>query len=101
MNTLRIKETLLAAALFCVPAALHAQDTVNLPISLQGDASFPLAERGWSRDRVEVEFGEPEYASAQVGEPPISVWHYQEFSVYFEGDTVLHSVRRHHANAAN
>ncbi len=48
--------------------------------------------RGMSMPQVEQHFGEPHTRVPAVGEPPISRWDYQSFSVYFEHDRVLHAV---------
>lgn len=48
---------------------------------------------GMSMERVESEFGAPLRRSEPVGRPPIRVWHYAEYRVYFEYETVLHTVR--------
>jgi len=49
--------------------------------------------RGLSKAEVRAQFGEPERTRPAVGQPPISRWDYNGFSVYFENDTTLHSVR--------
>ena len=51
-----------------------------------------MPQRGISMDSVLVEFGEPEQRNGPVGEPPISEWVYGSFRVYFEHQTVLHSI---------
>ena len=47
---------------------------------------------GMSMNEVEEGFGQPTVKHAAVGEPPITRWEYTDFIVYFEGQTVLHSV---------
>lgn len=46
------------------------------------------------QDKVTVEtlFGSPTKRHAPVGEPPITRWDYEGYSVYFEHDLVLYSV---------
>lgn len=51
-----------------------------------------LPARGMSKAEVEKEFGRPVQIRPPVGEPPISSWRYNEFTVYFEHDWVLHGV---------
>jgi hypothetical protein len=51
-------------------------------------------DRGESMARVEARFGEPMEIVAAVGEPPISRWEYEDFTVYFEHDLVIHAVPR-------
>jgi len=48
--------------------------------------------RGMSKTRVEQQFGQPEQQFDAVGEPPISRWVYADFVVFFEDNTVIHSV---------
>ncbi|MFP1682968.1 hypothetical protein ACLD0W_10670 [Alloalcanivorax sp. C16-1] len=49
--------------------------------------------RGMSQAQVLQHYGEPQSRRAPVGQPPISRWYYPGFTVYFENDKVLHSVR--------
>ena len=48
--------------------------------------------RGMSQMQVVDSFGEPQLKVPAVGDPPISRWDYSNYSVYFEGNYVLHSV---------
>jgi len=48
--------------------------------------------RGMSKTSVEQQFGQPEQQFDAVGEPPISRWVYADFVVFFEDNTVIHSV---------
>jgi hypothetical protein len=48
--------------------------------------------RGMSMRAVEQRFGEPATRHAAVGQPPITRWDYQGFSVFFEHDKVIHAV---------
>lgn len=50
--------------------------------------------RGMSQNQVISRYGEPRSKHAAVGEPPIIRWDYPGYSVYFEGNYVLHSVDR-------
>lgn len=55
----------------------------------------PAGERpakGQSMATVEASFGKPAEVVAAVGQPPITRWVYDGFTVYFEGDKVLHAV---------
>ena len=67
-------------------------DTLAIPGHYELDTSMALPSRGSSMDRVLAEFGEPLQRKAAVGEPPITEWDYGDFKVYFEFQTVLHSV---------
>lgn len=54
--------------------------------------SMQLPENGISKDEVEAQFGEPMQRRTPVGDPPITRWDYDRYSVYFEYDLVLFSV---------
>ena len=41
---------------------------------------------------VEANFGEPRARHAAVGQPPITRWDYDGFTVYFEHNHVIHAV---------
>ncbi|MCG8432980.1 MAG: hypothetical protein MJA83_02985 [Gammaproteobacteria bacterium] len=49
--------------------------------------------RGMSMVFVEDTHGEPLQKLAAVGEPPITRWEYENFTVYFEFDKVIHAVK--------
>jgi hypothetical protein len=51
-----------------------------------------LPTNGQSKADVEVKFGVPLNKQAAVGDPPISNWKYDTYSVYFEYDLVLFTV---------
>ena len=51
-----------------------------------------LPENGTSQSEVRARFGEPEQVHATVGDPPITRWDYDRWSVYFEHDLVLFTV---------
>jgi hypothetical protein len=51
-----------------------------------------LPTNGMSRSEVRSRFGEPASVQGAVGDPPISRWDYDGWSVYFEYDLVLFTV---------
>jgi hypothetical protein len=51
-----------------------------------------LPKNGLDKATVESKFGIPVEKKAAVGDPPISSWKYDTYSVYFEYDLVLFSV---------
>lgn len=51
-----------------------------------------LPQNGQSKADIEATFGAPAEKLSAVGEPPISSWKYDKYSVYFEYDRVLFSV---------
>lgn len=71
-------------------------EVIDIPVGRQGaEGAPPRPGRGMSAAAVAARYGEPRERTPAVGEPPISRWHYPGFTVYFEGDTVIHSVLRH------
>mgnify|MGYP001555501499 FL=1 len=51
-----------------------------------------LPKNGQNKATVEAKFGSPLEKRAAVGDPPISSWKYDTYSVYFEYDLVLFTV---------
>lgn len=73
-------------------AVSHAE-TVAIPLGQQGRAWQVESPRtGMRKDQVEAKYGQPQERSGPVGTPPIYTWDYEQFTVYFEGDHVIHSV---------
>lgn len=81
---------LLVALLSASPVLIHA-DALSLG-PLGPAAAGPT--RGVTMVDVEATMGPPQSTSGPVGDPPITVWHYPKFNVYFEYDKVLHSVEQ-------
>lgn len=54
--------------------------------------SMKLPKNGQDKATVEAKFGTPVEKLPAVGDPPISSWKYDTYSVYFEYDLVLFSV---------
>lgn len=90
---------LLLLATVLAPAAVAAQEEavdarpgeLNPAEVVERLPSMP--PRGATKDQVRQRLGQPQRRIAAVGDPPISRWVYKEFTVYFEYDRVLHSVK--------
>jgi len=54
--------------------------------------SVQLPGRGMSMEMVQNRFGEAKEKFSAVGEPPITKWVYNSFTVYFESEFVIHAV---------
>lgn len=68
-------------------------EQVAIPLGQQGKAWHVESPRtGLSKAAVEAKYGSPVKRMGPIGDPPIYVWDYPEFTVYFESDTVIHSV---------
>ena len=86
-----IISVLLTLAFLATPAVLAEQ--VKVPVGKQGQAALTVPESGMSKKAVQDKFGAPTAMNGPVGDPPISVWKYQGYSVYFEYDLVIHTVK--------
>lgn len=89
--------SLLVFALMVAPAA-HAQEIVDPDPGTLNPAEIVekvpgMPTRGSTKERVLANLGEPNRRVPAVGDPPISRWVYGPFTVYFEHDRVLHSVK--------
>ncbi len=88
-----MKMLLLCCAL-ALPAA-HADELLIEAIQHEPPNSpegIPRPTRGMSMDQVRQRFGDPIKAHPWVGDPPITRWDYDKFSVFFEYQTVLDTV---------
>ncbi len=65
------------------------QDPIN------SEEGLPRPARGMSMNQVKARYGAPTTEYAQVGEPPITRWDYDQYSVFFEYQYVLTSVVHH------
>ncbi len=83
---------LLLCLVFVPAAAVHA-DVLTLPRADSTKPSFRMPTRGMTMQQVEAQFGQPREKLPAVGEPPITRWRYDRYSVYFERRHVIHSVR--------
>lgn len=87
-----------ALALPAIAAERHAETiTRGTVLSTPATSEQPRAPidtpvRGMSKMDVIAGFGQPVDRHGPVGDPPITRWNYRRFSVFFEYDTVLHSV---------
>ena len=73
--------------------ALALATTMYWPATALAASDQDIPGRGLSKAEVRAQFGEPRHTRPSVGTPPITRWDYDGFSVYFENDTSLHSVR--------
>jgi ABC-type oligopeptide transport system substrate-binding subunit len=94
----------LGACLALSPLAVSSQTAtageVVVPVSKQSPElmSTPRPANGMSMTSVEQTYGTPVSVSGPVGNPAITTWEYQLFTVYFEGNLVIHTVLKHNPN---
>ena len=81
---------LIAFTAFTLPPALSA-DVLLIEEVRQAD-KMELPDNGMKKSEVQARFGDPVNKKGAVGDPPISSWEYDRWTVYFEYDLVLFSV---------
>jgi len=92
----RIVLALMMAALLGALAVLSPAGSLQADVLLieevrQADR-MALPNNGLKQAEVRSRFGEPVTTHAPVGDPPITRWDYDGWSVYFEYDLVLFTV---------
>ncbi len=86
---------LLATLVSASPLSSLQADRLLIDALRDGDTDArEMPRHGATKERVESEFGEPRERRAAVGDPPITRWDYEDYSVYFEHDRVLRTVLR-------
>jgi hypothetical protein len=73
-------------------AATNAVADVLLIEEVRQAENMSVPENGTSMTEVESRFGAPASKDGPVGDPPITQWVYDTWSVYFEYDKVLFTV---------
>ncbi|SCZ67716.1 hypothetical protein [Thiohalomonas denitrificans] len=94
MRLLSAATGLIFIGLFSLPATA---DTLTMPPKDRAptervEVEIEMPAKGMSMRQVEKRFGPPEQKAAPVGDPPITRWKYDDFTVYFEHQYVIHSV---------
>ncbi len=88
------------ALLLAAGSTAASGDEVQMPpaepetMSAQPAPQMELPLRGMKMQQVEERFGAPQEKIPAVGKPPISRWVYADYTVYFEGQYVIHTVTR-------
>ena len=78
------------AALLAPGAIVNAD--VLLIEEVRHAESMSLPTNGMNQEQVRASFGSPSQVHQPVGDPPITRWDYEQWSVYFEYDLVLFTV---------
>ena len=98
-DSMTTRFSVLTRAILCLTLFIGSSsaiaDVLDMPPK---DAGPPNSEAGVLRpvygdsmEKVKGQFGEPKESQGPVGNPPISRWIYNKFTVVFEGDTVIHA----------
>jgi len=93
-NKIFIKSALLLC-LMSAPFSLSAEtlSIINEPENTENGILRPT--RGMDMQQVEAQFGAPITINPAVGEPPITGWVYDQYTVYFEHQYVIHAAVNH------
>ena len=78
--------------MFAFTVQCFAAGTTIIPGHSTSDQIQDMPTRGEKMESVLSEFGEPIERYSAIGEPPITEWVYNSYRVYFEYETVLHSI---------
>lgn len=88
-----MKKIILSIALIFSSLAFYSVNADTLIINrMKSSSNLEKPSKGLTKQNVLAKFGEPQTKSAAVGSPPITVWHYPKFKVYFEHLHVIHAV---------
>lgn len=93
----QLRALVLVAGLACIAAgaAVYAQTDTGRSVGdipPAGPQGVSRPARGMSMDQVRQRFGDPLQTFPPVGDPPITRWVYDRFTVYFEHQYAIHSV---------
>lgn len=84
--------TRIVLTLILLSAASISSADVLLIEEVRQAEHMSVPDNGLSMATVETRFGAPTSKVGPVGDPPISQWVYERWSVYFEYDKVLFTV---------
>ena len=87
----RIVLTLVLALVWALVAATSVADVLLIEEVRQADR-MQVPANGQTKAEVEARFGAARKQHEPVGDPPITQWEYDGWSVYFEHDLVLSTV---------
>jgi hypothetical protein len=90
-----LRKFLIVLSLAAASGAIQAETLLIDEVESAAATRMERPERGATKAQVQMRFGQPTRMIAAVGQPPISRWEYPGFTVYFEGDRVIHAVVRH------
>jgi hypothetical protein len=76
-----------------LPAVLALSVTGGFTAASQAAGAYGEL-RGKSQSAVEARYGAPDSVAGPVGDPPITRWFYDEFTVVFEYDHVVDAFQR-------
>jgi len=96
---MKLRYSLLLASCLSLSGLTVCAEEIKVPVGEQGQSiQIKIPKKGMTQDRVKELFGEPLKMMAPVGEPPITRWEYEKFTVFFEYNITLHTVIKHKSN---
>lgn len=90
MQKLTFRPVIIACSLLIAFQYIQA-DVLKMP-EQRPSYSVTMPGRGMTMTGVEKQFGAPLQKLPEVGDPPITEWKYQDFTVYFEYQYVIHAL---------
>ena len=90
MTRMVLALVVLVFAGFAQPVTLSADVLLIEEVRQAGRMDVPI--NGMTTADVRTRFGEPVTTHSAIGDPPITRWEYDRWSVYFEYDIVLFTV---------
>jgi len=91
LNNKTFLKSALILCLISAPLSLTADtlSIINEPVNSEDGVLRPT--RGMDMQQVESTFGAPNNINPAIGEPPITGWVYEKYTVYFEHQYVIHA----------
>jgi hypothetical protein len=89
---MKTSRTLVSLLILLLIGSTPTLADVLLVDSIQSAPQVKAPQNGLSMSQIRQQYGSPLAELPAVGEPPISRWDYDGFSVFFENDLALHSV---------
>jgi len=86
-----MKAVIFALMTVCAAPLLQAE-VISVSEQAPELANIERPTHGMTMKKVEEKFGAPQEVLEAVGDPPITTWVYEHYSVYFEYDKVIHTV---------
>ncbi len=84
--------SILAVFLAMATLQVNAQVVKTPGTNAQVVINSTMPNRGLSKVQVESRYGQPASKEGPVGNPAIYRWNYNNYSVFFENNLVIHSV---------
>lgn len=98
MKQIRSKILVVSVALAASLAFNTIAEEIRVPLGQQNatpEWRTQQPQRGSTKAQIEAQYGAPDTRNGPNGDPPIYYWEYTDFTVYFEGDYVIHAVSKH------